>query len=195
MKRKRLSAIIIILLSFCLIATFFTFSDVYANGEDDDGARTAAWYTTQYGTGPLGQTWMIGRFGPDVGYGEEGFRYEYRDPASGVFVSYQNTGLGVGLCCPFAGYGGRYSSLGALSYGPYALGGEPQVQPTLGWSTTGAITGGLFQPQTSFFQAQPFLGLFGGFSGFGGLGGYPNVGFGSYYGYPASSGPFQQYIY
>ena len=72
--------------------------------------------------------------------------------------------MGTGLCCPFAGYGGRYSPLGAISYGPFSLGQEPEVQPTLGWATTGGISGGLFLPQQSYYQAQPsMLGfLFGG---------------------------------
>jgi hypothetical protein len=76
----------------------------------------------------------------------------------------------MGLGGPFAGYGGWDSPLGAISYGPYAYGNMPQITPTLGYSTQGYASGGLFGPQTSFYQAQPsFLGMFGG--GFGGFGG------------------------
>lgn len=164
----------------------------YALAEEDASERSAQWYESNYGTGPFGQTWMMGRFGPDIGIGEQGVTYQYTDPMTGSFVSYTNTGLGMGLGGPFAGYGGMFSPTALASYGPFAYGNNPQPMPTPGYTTQGYTSGSIFGPNTNYYSAQPsFLGLMGGllggyggfglgglYSGFGGLGSYGFGGFG-----------------
>jgi len=190
MMKETLRTTIILLLSVCLIITIMSISR--AQAYVDPNTRAASWNQTQTLTTPWGATGLIGRFGPDFGYGEQGTVYQYRDPYTGSYISYSNTGMGMGLGGPLMGYGGMYSGLGAASYGPYAYGGSPQVQPTPGWATQGYASGGLFSPQTSFYQAQPglfgmlgtSLGGFGGLDlgGFGGLdlGGFGGLGLGGF---------------
>ena len=174
-----------------MVAAFLAISHVRAEEDSSNTSdRTAAWYNTQYGTTQWGGTWMRGQFGPDVGIGQQGSVFQYTDPMTGAYVSYSSTGLGMGAGGLFAGYGGWDSPLAAISYGPFAYGNTPQVMPTFGWNTQGSASGGLWAPQTSFYQAQPGLtwmlggGLFGlgGFGGFGGFGGYPFGGFGGFFG-------------
>ena len=141
--------------------------------DDDDDDRQAAWHQTQTGTNPWGGTWISGRFGPDVGYGEQGSYYSYQDPMSGNFITYSQVGMGMGMGGPLMGYGGWNSPLAGISYGPYAGGNMPQMNPTPGWSTQGYYSGGLFSPQISYTSGQynPIAGLFMGLLG-GGLGGW-----------------------
>ncbi|MGA1842359.1 MAG: hypothetical protein ACMUIU_17220 [bacterium] len=95
--------------------------------------RSAQWYQAQYSTGPLGQTWMMGSFGPDFGIGEQGVRYQSVDPLTISFISYSITSPGIGIGGPFAGYGRMFSPAALASYGPFAYGNNPQPLPTLGY--------------------------------------------------------------
>lgn len=176
-----------------LILSLFTLSIIcsmhysFAASDDDSSEpdRSASWYQAQYGTGPFGQNWMIGSFGPDYGIGEQGMRYQYTDPLTGSYVSYSTTGMGMGLGGPLAGYGGMFSPAAAISYGPFAYGNNPQPMPIPGYSTEGYTSGGLFSPNVNYYSAQPsLLGLMGGMFGFGGLYGglYGGLGYGSGFG-------------
>jgi hypothetical protein len=136
--------------------------------EDKETDRSAQWYQAQYGTGPLGQTWMMGSFGPDFGIGEQGVRYQSVDPLTGSFVSYSVTSPGMGIGGPFAGYGGMFSPAALASYGPFAYGNNPQPMPTPGYTSQGYTSGSAFGNNTNFYQIQPAFGLMGGL--FGGLG-------------------------
>ncbi len=192
MIKENLRTSIILLLSICMIVAAMGISVVRAAVDEGDNVdRSAAWYQTQYGTSPWGGTWMTGQYGPDVGMGQQGMVYQYQDPMTGSFVSYSTTGMGMGMGGPFAGYGGWDSALGPISYGPFAYGNVPQVMPTPGYGTQGSASGGLFGPQTSYYQAQPGLMwmLSGGLGSFGGFGGYGLYsGYGGYGGYPYGFG-------
>ncbi|MEW5800893.1 MAG: hypothetical protein AB1847_02205 [bacterium] len=175
---KKSGIIIAFSFFFCLVISSFTLPGICAEtGENSSVSRNANWYETQYGTSPFGGTWIMGQFGPDIGYGEQGVSYQYSDPLTGSYVSYMSTGMGMGLGGPFVGYGGMYSPVAAQSYGPYANGNNPQIQPTPGWSTKGYSSGNLFGQSTNYYQAQPALfglGLYG-LGGYG-LGGYSSLG-------------------
>lgn len=125
---------------------------------------------------------LIGRFGPDVGIGEQGTIYRYSNPLTGQNFTYSSTGIGLGLGGPFLGYGGMFSPVAGASYGPFAFGQIPIVGPTPGYDTTGYISGNLWGQNTSFYQARinPFAAVL-----FGGLGGFSGFGLNSYFGYPS----------
>jgi hypothetical protein len=105
------------------------------DGEEAD--RTQSWHETQTGTTAWGGTFISGQFGPDVGIGETGQYYQSIDPLTGATTSFYTTGLGSGIGGALAGYGGMFSQYGQDSYGPYAGGNRPQVQPTPGYDTQG----------------------------------------------------------
>lgn len=170
----------------------------YEYGEDDDDDRQAAWHQTEWSTDEWGGTWMKGSFGPDWGMGEQGQVMEYSNPMTGMYVSYKTSGMGMGMGGPFAGYGGMFSPVAEASYGPYAWGGQPQIQSTPGWQTRGYVSGDLWGQSTSYYQAQPNIfamgiqSMLGGLGGmFGGWGGFPgyNYGYGGYGGGYGSSLP------
>jgi len=173
----RLIKIIILCVSLCLIADFAAINGRCAENDDSNVSRNADYYNVQYGTSPFGGTWTMGQYGPDVGIGEQGYQYQYSDPLTGTFVSYSSSGIGAGLGGIWAGYNGMYSNVAQQSYGPYAYGNTPEVQPTVGWSTQGSTSGNLFGYNTNYYQAQPATyGLMGGL--LGGLGGYYGGGYG-----------------
>ena len=190
MIKARLRMCVVLLLSVCLVAVFLLAPSIHAeNNDSKHNNRSSAWYQSQYGTNPWGGTWMMGQFGSDIGYGEQGMTYQYSNPSTGSFVSYSSTGLDMGMGGVFAGYGGMFSPLATASYGPFAYGNDLQPTSTFGWSTQGSMSGSVFGPSTSYYMAQPSSfglmgGLFGGFGGFGGLlpgisyGGFPISGYG-----------------
>ena len=178
---------LILLLSIALIFLFFLSFNVRAADKNDNTAtRDAQWYQAQYGTNPLGGSWMMGRFGPDFGIGEQGYTYQYSDPLTGSYISYTTSGLGMGIGGPLLGYQGMFSQAAMQSYGPFAYGNNPMPASTFGWSTEGYTSGSAFGPYTNYYSAQPMMSLFGLFGGYGfgggfyGLGGsmFPGFGFG-----------------
>jgi hypothetical protein len=98
--------------------------------------------------------------------------------------------MGMGVGGPLAGYGGMFSPLAEISYGPYAYGQNPTAQSTFGWDTKGSLSGSLFTGSSQYYQAQanPFAQMILGFSGMlgGGLG-YGGIGYGGGWG-PTSYG-------
>jgi hypothetical protein len=190
---KKLSILTILILAVFLLTNVLGTSLVRA---DEEPERDASWHETEYGTDAWGGTWLSGRFGPDVGYGEQGQVFEYTNPGTGMYVSYSSTGMGMGLGGPMLGYGGMFSPVAQASYGSYAGGGRPNVQATPGYDTQGYLSGNLWGQNSSFYQARynPMAGflfgmaglLGGGYGGFGGYGGYG--GFGGYSGYGGFSG-------
>jgi hypothetical protein len=185
---KRLNVIAILVLSIFLLATVFGSTLAIADEEEPD--RSASWHETSYQTDAWGRTWVVGQFGPDVGYGEQGSIYEYTDPTTGTYVSYSNTSMGMGAGGPLMGYGGMFSPVAQASYGPYAGGNRPSVGSTFGYDTQGYLSGSLWGNNTSYFQAQPnpmaqmMFGL-----GFGGGGyGYSGTGYGGFGGYSPFGG-------
>lgn len=192
----RLRTFVIFLLSIYLICTFLIAFHVLGDEENgsETGTKTAAWYNFRYGSNLFGGTWKIGQYGPDIGLGEQGIDVQFQIPFGG-YVSYRSTGLGMGLGGPLMGYGGMFSPLASTSYGPYAYGGNPQIQSTTGWGTEGIMAGSLFGPNINYYAAQPgimglLFGMFGGglYPGFGaygglGLGGFGFGGFGGYGGW------------
>ncbi|MGA1839477.1 MAG: hypothetical protein ACMUIU_02540 [bacterium] len=196
---KRLNVLAILIAAIFILTTAFGSSLAIA-ADDDEPSKSASWHETTFQTDAWGRTWTVGQFGPDVGYGEQGSIYEYTDPMSGAYISYSSTSMGVGAGGPMMGYGGMFSPLAQISYGPYAGGGRPQVQSTPGYDTMGYLSGSLWGNNTSYYQAQPnfmaqmMFGL-GGFGGglFGG-GGYGGGYSGAYSGgYGASYGGFGGY--
>jgi len=193
MSREKVAAIVAIM-SILMFALFVASSPVLAQDPD----RSASWHETQYGTNAWGGTWMLGQFGPDVGYGEQGTVYQYTDPMSGTYVSYSSTGMGMGLGGPLMGYGGMFSPVAQASYGPYAGGNRPQVGSTPGYDTQGYLSGSLWGPNVSMYQSQynPMAGMMfglmgmlgGGYGGYGGFGGYG--GYGGYGGFGGLFGGF-----
>lgn len=157
------------------------------NNDDDNVSRNANWYEVNTGTSASGGTWISSMFGPDVGYGEQGTRYEYTDPITGTYTSYSQTGMGQapGMAGLLPIYGGMFSSVGSQSYGPYAGGQNPTVQQTPFYDTQGYMSGSLWGPNTQAMQAQynPMGGmmgmLFGTFGGYGGGSNY-SAGYGGY---------------
>ncbi|MGA1874091.1 MAG: hypothetical protein ACMUIA_00625 [bacterium] len=179
MKRGECIISIIHVFSICLIALAFITCPVINAAERSDNSSTttryADWYESQYGSGPFGQTWMVGRYGPDYGIGEQGYTYQSYNPLTGSFVNYSSSGLGMGLGGPLLGYQGMFSPMAQISYGPFSYGQNPQVAPTPGWSTQGYTSGSAFGNYSNFYQAQPMFGLMGGLFGglgYGGLGGF-----------------------
>jgi hypothetical protein len=186
-------------ITICCLMTVVMGSLAKADSNDDsDIDRNASWHETQYGTDAFGGTWMLGQFGPDVGYGEQGMIYEYSDPMNGTYVSYQSTDMGMGFGGPLMGYGGMFSPIAEASYGPYAGGNRPQVQATPAWDTQGYVSGDLWGNNTNAFQAQynpmagfmfNLAGMFGtGFGGYGGLFGGAPVNYSAYSGYGYGTG-------
>jgi hypothetical protein len=192
---RRLSLLSIMIAVIFLLTTAFGSSlAIAADDDDDEPSRSASWHETSYQTDAWGRTWTIGQFGPDLGYGEQGSIYEHRDPTTGAYISYSSTSMGMGAGGPMMGYGGMFSPLAEVSYGPYAGGGRPNVGSTPGYDTQGYLSGSLWGNNTSYYEARPnpmaqmMFGLMGG--GFGGFGGYGGGygGFGGSYGAPSYSG-------
>jgi len=167
---------------------------------EDELTRGAAWYEVNTGTSASGGTWISSQFGPDMGYGEQGTRYEYTDPMTGMYTSYSSTSMGQapGMMGTVPIYGGMFSAVGDQSYGPYSRGQNPSVQQTPFYDTQGFMSGSLFGPSTQAYQSQfNFMGgmmgsMFGAFGGYGpnysaGFGGFPqgmNPGNSGNYAYP-----------
>ena len=165
---RRLNVSAILLIAFFFIFIVFSYTDVMAQSEPN---RNAQWYQAYYGSDSLGGTFLRGEFGPDVGIGEQGFVYQYSNPLTGQYVSYQSSGIGYGVGGPLVGYGGQFSPVAEASYGPFAYGNIPTVSPTPGVNTRGFISGDLWGRNTSYYEAQydPFasflLGALGGYGG------------------------------
>jgi len=162
-------------------------------------SRNANWYDINTGTSAGGGTWISSNFGPDVGYGEYGTRYEYTDPMTGRYTSYSTTGMGQaqGMAGMLPIYGGMYSGFGGASYGPYAGGQNPSVQQTPFYDTQGYMSGNLWGQNTQAYQSQfNFMGgMMGMLTGsFGGYGGNSSAGYGGGgYGYPGGYGGYGGY--
>jgi len=176
---RKLTITAILLIAIFLIMSVFSQTDVMAQ---TDPTRTANWYEVNYGTTSLGGTFLTGQYGPDIGIGEQGFVYQYSNPLTGQYISYQSSGIGYGVGGPYAGYGGQFSPVAQASYGPFAYGNTPTLSPTPGVNTSGYLYGNLWGQNTNYYSAQydPFAGLL--FSGLGSFGGSFGAGFPSAYG-------------
>ena len=171
----------LIITAFVLL-TFIIFTSLYFNtsvmAQTSDPTRGAAWYQVNYGSDAYGGTFLSGQFGPDVGIGEQGTIYQYSNPLTGAYVSYQSTGIGAGVGGPLLGYGGMFSPVAEASYGPFAYGQTPNVSPSLGFDTRGFLYGNLWGQGVNYFEAQynPFAGMLFGLGGLGGFGSYSPYG-------------------
>ncbi len=149
---------------------------------DDMTDRYADWYNVETNTTAWGATETYGRFGPDYGIGEEGYRYEYSDPMTGSYTSYSSTSMGSGLMGGLLGYQGMYSQNASNIYGPYAYGNEYQASPTWGWDTQGSTYGDAWGRNYNYSNAQPNFYAMGMQSllGFGSGFGFNNFGFNNF---------------
>ncbi|MBN2372486.1 hypothetical protein JXL19_01690 [bacterium] len=204
MIKGKLMALLIFMLPLCLLVNMFCISNVYADSVEEYLNRVAQYHETIWNTNAWGGVQTIGRWGPDWGVGEQGFKYEYRDPTMGIYINYSSEGMGVGMGGIFAGYGGRYSPMSSAAYGPYWMGGSLDVSSTPGYDTQGYMSGSTWGPNTSYYRSQPNLAyslisgifnMFGYGSGFGYGGGW--YGGGAGYGYPwaAAQGNYPTRLY
>ena len=186
MIKGKLAALLILLLSFCLLANLFCIYDVCADSLDEYMKRVQQWHQTEWKTGAFGSTEMIGRYGPDWGAGETGYVYEYKNPASGAYISYRFEGMGMGMGGMWAGYGGKYSPNTQAAYGPYWGGGSPNIQWMPGYDTQGYLEGSTWGPNINYYSARVnpmyslmsgLFNIFGGGGWYGSGAGYPNYGY------------------
>jgi hypothetical protein len=165
-----------------VLLTFIIFIGVYVDApvraQTSDPTRQAAWYQVNYGSNAFGGTFLYGQYGPDVGIGEQGTIYRYSNPLTGMYVSYQSTGIGTGIGGPLLGYGGMFSPVAEASYGPFAYGQIPTVASSPGFDTSGFLFGNLWGQGVNYFQSQynPYAGLLFGLGGLGGFGSYDPYG-------------------
>ncbi|MGA1871156.1 MAG: hypothetical protein ACMUJM_21705 [bacterium] len=119
-------------------------------------SRFANWFQRDTQTSAWGGTVTQYAYGPDAGFGETARGFQYTDPLTGASVSYQVTGIGMGMI-PLPMYGGMNSALAAASYGPYAYGNQPVTQPTLGFDTQTSEAGNAFGQGYQFSVSRPNL--------------------------------------
>ncbi|MGA1790517.1 MAG: hypothetical protein ACMUIM_03445 [bacterium] len=164
---RKLTLTAFLLITLFLFALMFSQPSAVAQTEP---SRQAAWYEVNYASDAFGGTFLIGQYGPDIGIGEQGSVYQYSNPLTGQYVSYQSTGIGSGVGGALLGYGGMFSPVAQQSYGPFAYGQSPTVSASPGYDTQGYLFGNLWGQNVNYFASQynPFAGLLlGGFGSFG----------------------------
>lgn len=206
---KKLLRLFLVLFVFGIATTIVSTSIEGANVADDVAKRQADLYKRWTETTPWGGTMQRWQIQPDYGWGEMGEGYQYVDPSSGTMVMYQSTSMGMGII-PSYEYGGMYSPLAQVSYGPFQYGNIPGMQSTpFAWSK-GYEEGSIFG-QTQAYQYQPMISPFGlmggglmggvGLGSLGALGGTGNIygfgptatGYGPGIGFGGLSGLFSGY--
>lgn len=122
--------------------------------DEEEAERSANVYQHDTVTSPYGETYQSWFYAPDIGYGEVGEGYSYTNQLTGETVSYHVTGMGMGSI-PLPVYGGMGSQYGLASYGIFANGAIPVVQPTPGVYTETSTAGSAFGEGYQYAASRP----------------------------------------